>query len=170
MTKAQRVLIALLLLPVGFLAGTDVFEMMGNMPAAASMPLTNFIGYWQPLDVFMEPRMPIFTGCMFLLFLASIVSFWKSRQRPLLLTLIGCLALELAATIFTVTQQIPVNRAVRALDPRNLSDSASAEALRKATLEHFNLMSFLCISAFIWLVFVVVFSVGNRNPDADLAA
>jgi hypothetical protein len=93
MTKIQRIILALLLLPVGFLAGTAVFEMMGNMPAATHMPLADFLSYWQPLDVLKEPRMPIFTGCMFLLFLVALASFWKTADRPLFWTLLACIGL-----------------------------------------------------------------------------
>lgn len=62
MTKLQRILLALVLLPVGLLAGTDTFEMMGNMPAIASMPLATHVASWQAFDVFMVPRMPVYTG------------------------------------------------------------------------------------------------------------
>ena len=69
------------------------------------------------------------TGIMFLLFLVAIVMFWSERRRPIFLTLIACFVMELAATIFTVTQQIPVNRAIRALDPAHLGDTAGRGAV-----------------------------------------
>ncbi len=163
MTPVQRFSLALVLLPVGLLAGTDLFEMMGNMPAIAAMPLATHVASWQALDVFMEPRMPVFTGCMFLFFLLAIGSFWKTPRQPIFWTLIACFVMELAATIFTVTRQIPVNRAIRALDPANIGDPAVAEALRQATLRHFNLMSLLCISAFVWLLFVALMSAGQST-------
>ncbi len=165
MTQLQRIVLALLLLPVGLLAGVDAFEMMGNMPAAASMPLATFVGYWQPLDVFMEPRMPVFTGTMFLLFLLAIACFWKDRRRTIFPTLVACFVMELAATLFTVLQQIPVNRRIRALDPAHLVDPDGAEQLRQLTLRHFHLMSLLCISAFVWLLFVGVMSAGEQMPE-----
>jgi len=161
MTKVQRLVLALVLLPVGLLAGTDVFEMMGNMPAIARMPLATHVASWQALDVFMEPRMPVFTGCMFLLFLVAIAIFWKERRRAIFWTLIACFVMELVATVFTVTQQLPVNRAIMALDPAKLGDVAAVEALRQATLSHFNLLSLLCISAFVWLLFVGMMSAGE---------
>ncbi len=34
--------------------------------------------------------------------------------------------------------------------------------MRQATLRHFNLLSLLCISAFLWLLFVTVMSAGER--------
>ena len=51
MSVLQRLLLALLLLPVGLLAGTDLFEMMGNIPAIAHMPLATHVASWQALDV-----------------------------------------------------------------------------------------------------------------------
>lgn len=162
MSRLQRFVLALVLVPVGFLAGTDVFEMMGNMPAVARMPLATHVASWQALDFFMEPRMPFFATSMFVLFLLAIACFWRERRRAIFPTLIVCFLMELAATIFTVTQQIPVNRAIAALDPAHLGDSAPAEALRQATLRHFHLLSLLCISAFVWLLFVTVMSAGER--------
>ncbi len=167
MTRLQRFLLGLVLLPVGLLAGTDTFEMMGNMPANAVAPLPTFVGYWQPLDTFMEPRMPIFTGIMFLLFLIAIAAFWPQRHRAIFFTLVATFLMELAATLFTVLHQIPVNRAIRALDPAHLTDIPAAESLRQATLHHFNLLSVLCISAFIWLLFVAVMSAGEPSGHSS---
>ncbi len=168
MSQIQRLALALVLLPVGFLAGTDVFEMMGNMPAVKRMSLSAHVSSWQALDYFMEPRMPVFVGIMFVLFLFAIYCFRKQRG-VIFWTLIACLGMELAASIFTVTQQIPVNRAIAALDPAHLDDLAAVEQLRAATLRHFNLLSLLCVSAFIWLLFVAVFSVhGDNTKEAYL--
>ena len=47
------------------------------------------------------------------------------------------------------------------VDPAHLGDMARVEALRQATLRHFNLLSLLCISAFVWLLFVMVMSAGR---------
>ena len=126
------------------------------------MPLATHVASWQALDVFMKPRMPVFTGIMFPLFLVAIGIFWAERRRPIFLTLIAYFVMELPATISTVTQQIPVNQAICALDPAHLGDAAGAEALRQATLRHFNLLSLLCLSAFVWLLFVTVMSAGER--------
>ena len=170
MSVLQRLLLALLLLPVGLLAGTDLFEMMGNMPAIAHMPLATHVASWQALDVYMEPRMPVFTGCMFLLFLLAIGVFWSRRTTALFWTIVATFVMELAATIFTVTQQIPVNRAIRSLDPASITNVSGAEALRQATLQHFNLLSLLCISAFVWLLFVSIMSVGHNEPNSAIPA
>ena len=48
------------------------------------------------------------------------------------------------------------------VDPAHLGDMARVEALRQATLRHFNLLSLLCISAFVWLLFVTVMFAGER--------
>lgn len=90
MSRLQRFVLALVLVPVGFLAGTDVFEMMGNMPAVARMPLATHVASWQALDFFMEPRMPFFATSMFVLFLLAIACFWRERRRAIFPTLIVC--------------------------------------------------------------------------------
>ena len=75
--------------------------------------------------------------------------------------------MELAATLFTVTCQIPVNRAVGALDPGRLAHPAAAEPLRAATLQHFPLLSLSCLPAFLWLLFVVVLSASTPRLQSE---
>ena len=81
----------------------------------------------------------------------------------MLWTFLGCFALLVTDTVFTVTQQLPVNRAIQALDVAHLADPEQVRHLRDATVEHFHLRGWLSICAFVWLVFAVVFLLDRRQ-------
>jgi len=163
MSAVQRFAISLVLIPTGLLAGLQMLMLMGLLPAIARMPLVTYAGAWQALDHFMAVRMPILVNATFLLYLIATVCFARSRNRPMIWTLLGCLALLVTDTVFTVTQQLPVNRAVQALDVVHLTDPGHVRQLRDVTIEHFHLRGWLSICAFVWLVFAVVFSIDRRT-------
>jgi hypothetical protein len=158
MSTLQRFAISLVLIPTGFLAGLQMLMLIGLLPAITRMPLITYAGAWQALDHFMAVRMPILVNATFLLYLLAIFSFARHRNKWMFWTLLGCFALLVADTVFTVTQQLPVNRAVQALDVAHLPDPEQVRQLRNATIEHFHLRGWLSICAFVWLVFAVVFS------------
>jgi uncharacterized membrane protein len=155
MSTVQRIAISLVLLPTGLLAGLQMMMLMGILPAIARMPLTTYAGAWQALDHFMAFRMPILVNATFLLYIIAIVCF--ARYRRMFWSLLGCLTLLITDTVFTVTQQLPINRAVQALDLERLTDPGRVQQLRDATIQHFHLRGWLSICAFLWLVFAVVF-------------
>jgi uncharacterized membrane protein len=166
MSTVQRFAISLVLIPTGLLAGLQTLMLMGLLPAIARMPLDTYAGSWQALDHFMAVRMPILVNATFLLYLIAIVCFARGKSKWMFWTLLGCLALLVTDTIFTVTQQLPVNRAVQALDVAHLADPEQVRHLRDATIEHFHLRGWLSICAFVWLVFGVVFSIDGRQVNA----
>jgi uncharacterized membrane protein len=157
MSTVQRIAISLVLIPTGLLAGLQTMMLMGMLPAIARMPLTTYAGAWQALDHFMAFRMPILVNATFLLYLIAIVCFARYKNRRMFWSLLGCLTLLIADTVFTVTQQLPINRAVQALDLAQLADPGRVQQLRDATIQHFHLRGWLSICAFLWLVFAVVF-------------
>ncbi len=102
--------------------------------------------------------MPIFANGTLLLYLVAMGCFARSPQESIFWTLLGCFALLATDTIFTVVQQLAVNRAVQALDVAHLSDFQGAQQLRDATIRHFHVRGWLAIAAFVWLASVVIFS------------
>ena len=163
MSTVQRFAISLVLILTGLLAGLQTLMLMGVLPAIARMPLVTYAGAWQALDHFMAVRMPIFVNATFLLYLIAAVCFARSKSKWMFWTLLGCFALLLTDTVFTVTQQLPVNRAVQALNVAHLADPGLVRQLRDATIEHFHLRGWLSICAFVWLVFAVVFPFEQRK-------
>ena len=169
MSTVQRFAISLVLLATGLLAGLQTLMLMGLLPAITRMPLETYAGAWQALDHFMAVRMPILVNGTFLLYVIAIVCFARYRSKWMLWTLLGCFALLITDTLFTVTQQLPVNRAVQALDLSH-PDLRQLQQLRDATIEHFHLRVFLSICAFIWLVFGVFFSLDGSQINASRGA
>ncbi len=163
MSTVQRFAISLVILPTGLLAGLQTLMLMGLLPAISRMPLATYAGAWQALDHFMAVRMPILVNATFLLYLVAIVSFARYRSKWMFWTLLGCFALLVTDMIFTVTQQLPVNHAVQALDVAHLGDPQRVQQLRDTTIEHFHLRGWLSICAFGWLVFAVVFSLDGKQ-------
>ncbi len=163
MSTLQRIVLTLVLLFTGLLAGLQVLMLLGVLPAIKRMPLATYVGMWQALDHFMAARMPIFANGALLLYVLAIGCFARFPRRWVFWTLLGCLGLLLADTAFTVTQQLPVNRAVQALDPTHLMDLTRVQQLRDGTIHHFYLRGSLSIAAFVWLAFGIVFSFGGRQ-------
>jgi len=166
MSTVQRLSISLVLLLTGLLAGLQTLMLMGLLPAITRMPLATYAGSWQALDYFMAVRMPILGNLTFLLYLVAIVSFARYRSKWIFWTLIGCFVLLVTDTAFTITQQLPINRAVQSLNVANLADLGQVRQLRDATIEHFHLRGGLSLCAFVWLVFAVVFTLDRRKVDA----
>jgi hypothetical protein len=163
MSALQRIVLTLALLFTGLLAGLQVLMLMGVLPAMMRMPLATYAGMWQAMDHFMAARMPIFANGALLLYVLAIGCFARSTQRWIFWALLGCLGLLLADTVFTVTQQLPINRAVQALDAARLTDPARVQQLRDATIHHFYLRGSLSIAAFVWLAFATIFSLDARQ-------
>ncbi len=153
----------LVLLFTGLLAGLQVLMLMGVLPAMMRMPLATYAGMWQAMDHFMAARMPIFANGTLLLYVIAIGCFARSPRRWIFWTLLGCLCVLLADTVFTVTQQLPINRAVQALDAAHLTDLARVKQLRDASIHHFYLRGSLSIAAFVWLAYATVFSLDGRQ-------
>ncbi len=157
MSTLQRFAISLVLIPTGLLAGLQTLMLMGLLPAIARMPLATYAGSWQALDHFMAVRMPILVNVTFLLYLVAIACFSRYKNKWMFWSLLACFTLLVTDTVFTVTQQLPINRAVQALDVAHLGDPGQVRQLRDATIEHFHLRGWLSVCAFIWLVFAAVF-------------
>ena len=166
MSTVQRLAISLVLLSTGLLAGLQTLMLMGLLPAMVRMPLATYAGAWQALDHFMAVRMPILVNATFLLYLIAIVSFARYRSKWMFWTLLGCFALLVTDTVFTVTQQLPVNRAVQLLDVAHFPNPEQVRQLRDATIEHFHLRGWLSICAFVWLVFGAIFALDRRQVIA----
>ena len=111
----------------------------------------------------MAARMPVLANGTLLLYVFAIGCFARSPQKGIFSALLGCLVLLLADTVFTVTQQLPINRAVQALDAAHLTDLARVQQLRDATIHHFDLRGSLSIAAFVWLACAIVFSLDGRQ-------
>lgn len=162
MSVLQRTILALVLLFTGLSAGLQVLMLMGVLPAVLRMPLATYVGMWQAIDHLMAARMPVFANGGLLLIFIAIGSFARSPRGRIFWALVGCLALVLADIVFTVTQQLPINRAVQALDTGRLTDLTLVQQLRDATIQHFYLRGFLSIAAFILLGCAIVFSLDGR--------
>jgi hypothetical protein len=106
--------------------------------------------------------MPILVNAAFLLYLIAIFSFARYRSKWMFWTLLGCFALLLTDKVFTITQQLLVNRAVQLLDAAHLADPGQVRQLRDAMIEHFHLRGWLSICAFVW----PVFSLDRRQVNA----
>jgi uncharacterized membrane protein len=165
MSTLQRLTIALVLLPTGILAGLQTLMLMGVLPAIARMPLVTYAGAWQAMDHYMAVRMPVLVNITLVLYLVAILSFVRERRRYIFWTLLGCFALILADTILTVTQQLPINRAVQAIDLSHF-DAERVQQLRDTTIHHFHLRGLLSITAFVWLVGAVAFSLDGQRADS----
>jgi uncharacterized membrane protein len=164
-STVQKLALSLVLLLTGLLAGLQFLMLIGVLPAMARVPLLTYAATWQALDHFMAGRMPILVTATLLLYLISIGLFARARHRWILWTLLGAFALLGMDTVFTVTQQLPVNRAVQALDVARLADAAKLQSLRDATIKHFHLRGWFSITAFVCLVFGVVFSLDGLAAD-----
>jgi uncharacterized membrane protein len=164
-STVQKLALSLVLLFTGLLAGLQFLMLVGVLPAIARVPLLTYAVTWQALDHFMSGRMPILANATLLLYLISIGIFARFRPKWILWSLLGAFALLVMDTAFTITQQLPVNRAVQALDVAHLADAANLQSLRDATIRHFHLRGWFSITAFVWLVFGVVFSLGGQPVD-----
>jgi hypothetical protein len=164
-STVQKLALTLVLLLTGLLAGLQTLMLMGVLPAMARVSLLTYAGTWQALDHFMAHRMPFLVFPTLLLYLIAIVLFARFPRRWILWTLLGTFALLVTDAVFTVTQQLPVNRAVQALDVAHLADTDKLQSLRDATIRHFHLRGWFSITAFVWLVVGVVFSLGGQPVD-----
>jgi hypothetical protein len=165
MSALQKIVLTLVLLVTGLMAGLQMLMLMGVLPAISRMPLATYAGMWQAMDHFMAVRMRIFANATLLVYLVAIGCFFRSRWRGLLWSLVGCFALLIADTAFTITQQLPINRAVQALDLANLPSAGQLQPLRDATMQHFHARGWISISAFVWLASAVVFSLAGQQTD-----
>jgi hypothetical protein len=138
MSKVQKLVLTMVLVMTGLLAGLQMLMLMGVLPAMMRMPLATYAGMWQSLDHFMAVRMAIFANGTLLLYLIAIGCFVRSPRKNIFWSLLGCFALLATDTLFTVTQQLPINRAVQALDLVHLTDLSRVQQLRDATIQHFH--------------------------------
>ena len=167
MSALQKIVLTLTLLLTGLMAGLQMLMLIGVLPAIGRMPLATYAGMWQALDHFMAMRMRIFANATLLVYLIAFGCFVLPRWRGVLWSLLGCFTLLVIDTVFTVTQQLPVNRAVQALDLANLNSSGQVQQLRDATIQHFHARGWLSISAFVWLACAVVFSLAGQQPTSQ---
>jgi hypothetical protein len=145
------------------MAGLQMLMLMGVLPAIGRMPLATYAGMWQAMDHFMAVRMRILANATLLVYLVAIGCFLRSRWRGLLWSLLGCFALLITGTAFTITEQLPINRKVQALDLANLPSTGYLQQLRDATIQHFHARGWLSISAFVWLACAIIFRLpGNK--------
>ncbi len=158
MSKVQKLVLTMVLVMTGLLAGLQMLMLMGVLPAMMRMPLATYAGMWQSLDHFMAVRMAIFANGTLLLYLIAIGCFVRSPRKNIFWSLLGCFPLLATDTLFTVTQQLPINRAVQALDLVHLTDLSRVQQLRDATIQHFHVRGWLAIAAFVWLASAVIFS------------
>ena len=163
MSALQKVVLTLTLLLTGLMAGLQMLMLIGVLPAIGRMPLAPDAGMWQALDHSMAVPMPLFANATLLVYLIAVGCFARPRWRGVLWSLLGCFALLVIDTIFTVTQQLPINRAVQALDLANLNSSDQIEQLRDATIQHFHVRAWLSIAVFVWLACAVVFSLAAQE-------
>lgn len=169
MSNFQKLALALVLFGVGLQAGLHFFMSVGGLPAVRREDLPTFVAHWQALDHFMAARMPFVANLTLALYLLAIVAFARQWRTGLFLALVATFAMSAVEVAYTVTQQLPVNQAIQALDPQHLPDLASVEQLRQKTLTHFRIRDLLSISAFVWLAFVAVFSVAKSPAPAQIA-
>lgn len=169
MSNFQKLTLALVLVAAGMQAGLHFFMAVGELPAARREPLPTFLSHWQAVDHFMAARMPIVANLTLLLYLLAIVAFARQWRTGLFVALVATFAMSAFEVVYTVTQQLPVNHAIQALDPQNPPDVASAEQLRQATLVHFQVRDLLSISAFVWLAFVALFSAAKASTPVQIA-
>ena len=127
------------------------------------MPLATYAGMWQAMGYFMAARMPIFANGALLLYVVAIGCFARYPRSGIFWTLLGCLSMLLADTVFTLTQQLPINRAVQALDATHLTDPTRVQQLRDVTIDHFYRRGSLSIAAFVWLAFAIVFLLAGQQ-------
>ena len=163
MSKLQKLVLTVVLVLTGLLAGLQMLMLMGVLPAMMRMPLATYAGMWQALDHFMAVRMGIFANGTLLLYLGAIGCFARSSRKSIFWSLLGCFALLVTDTVFTVTQQLPINRAVQALNLVYLTDFSQVQQLRDATIQHFHVRGGLAIAAFVWLASAVIFSSAQRQ-------
>ena len=161
MSTLQKLVLTVVLILTGLLAGLQMLMLMGVLPAMMRMPLATYAGMWQALDHFMAVRMAVFTNATLLIYLIAIGIFARSSRKSIFWSLLGCFALLAIDTLFTITQQLPINRAVQALDLLRLTDFSRVQQLRDATIEHFHVRGWLAIAALVWLASAVVFSPAN---------
>jgi hypothetical protein len=161
MSTLQKLVLTIVFILTGLLAGLQMLMLMGLLPAMMRMPLATYAGMWQALDHFMAVRMAIFANATLLLYLVAIGCFARPPRRIVFWSLLGCFALLATDTVFTVIQQLPINGAVQALDVAHLSDFARVQQLRDATIQHFHVRGWLAIAAFAWLASAVIFSQAN---------
>ncbi len=178
MSILQKIALSLVLVPTGLIAGLQTLMLMGVLPALQRMPLPTYVGAWQAMDHFMAVRMPILVNATFVLYLFAMACFARFPNRWIFWTLLGCFALLVTDTVFTVRQQLPINRAVQALhvarpddagranDAASLETSGQAQQLRDATIQHFHLRAWLAIVAFVWLVVALIFALHGREFNA----
>ena len=160
MSSSQKIVLLMVLVLTGMLAGLQTLMLIGVLPAMRQMSLATYAGMWQALDHLMAARMPVFANGTLLIYLVAIGWFARSTRRFLFWSLLGCFALLATDTIFTVTQQLPVNHAVQSLDLAHLTDLSHVQALRDDTIRHFHVRGWLAIAAFVWLTAAVVAAPG----------
>jgi hypothetical protein len=161
MSTLKKLLLTMVLILTGLLAGLQTLMLMGVLPAMVRMPLATYAGMWQTLDHFMAVRMAIFANGTLLVYLVVIGCFARPPRKSMFWSLLGCFALLATDTVFTVMQQLPINRAVQALDVVHLTDFSRVQQLRDATIQHFHVRGWLAIAAFVWLASAVIFSPTN---------
>ncbi len=156
MTLQQKSTLFLVLLATGLQAGLQFFMSLGELPALRREPLPVFVAHWQAVDRLMAVRMPVVANLMLLCYLLAIVSSFSQRRSVFFVVLVTCFLLSLGEVVLTVTRQLPVNKAIQALDASHLTDGTGVEQLREATLAHFTVRGVLSLTAFAALLVTAV--------------
>ena len=156
MSLASRLLLAILLVMTGCLAGILLMTEIGILPAIRSMPLESFARYWASLDAQMVLRMPTYARLELLLYVVTILSMWRLRRKPLFWTVCLCLLMSAGEIIFTVKRQLPINHELQHIVATgSFGDSATLSELREEMLNNFAIrmaldggcFTILCLSA-----------------------
>jgi hypothetical protein len=158
MSVASRLLLALLLVMTGCLAGILLMTEIGILPAVRSMPLESFARYWASLDAQMALRMPTYARSELLLYVVTIISMWRLRRRPLFWMVCLCLLMSARETIFTVKRQLPINRELQHIVATgSFADDAILSELREEMLHNFAIRMALAGGSFSILCLSVLF-------------
>jgi uncharacterized membrane protein len=100
------------LMLTGFLSGMGFANTVGYTPAMEDTPTPHLVKFWQNTDHYMRARMPLLGNSVLLSLLVTFLLVF--RRKPLnRLTLIQtglAFALQIAALVIILTQNLPVNQ------------------------------------------------------------
>ncbi|HEX8659638.1 MAG TPA: anthrone oxygenase family protein [Hymenobacter sp.] len=165
MEKLRVAALALVLLVSGLSAGQMYNEEIGGQPALAVLSNRTYVEYWQALDKLMAVRMPTVGMGSLAVFVFALLVLYRWRKTWPYWLVVAAFLCTVADAVVTVTQQVPVNQQIQALQPDHLP--ADVAKYKVATAEHFHIRAGLRIGAFLCVILAAL-SISQRRSDAVL--
>lgn len=144
-TQIQNTCLYFLLLFMALNGGLHFFGILA--PIELKLNASQFAAYWQATDDYMGKRMPFFGLTTYALFIINLIVFRKCWRKPVYWIIIICLICMVVELVFTIKEQLPINKFMQTIDVYNLTDEQLIilDKMRLDTYHNFNFRNYLAL-------------------------